>query len=144
MVVICTAWNLRGAPSVGNGSMVLFVLLLAPFAVLVALGFWHGFRLHPAVQWGGVHSPAGLALAIQVALWNYMGWDNAATVAEEVENPQRNYPRAMALVHDAGGRQLIFCRWGRWRRRESRRRASRPATGPMWPGCWAGRCLGWR
>jgi amino acid transporter len=24
-----------------------------------------------------------------------MGWDNASTVAQEVENPQRNYPRAM-------------------------------------------------
>ncbi|MGA9071497.1 MAG: APC family permease [Terracidiphilus sp.] len=96
VVVVCVAWNLRGAPSVGHGSMVLFVLLLSPFAVLVALGFWHGFRLHPAVQWGGLHSQAGIALAIQVGLWNYMGWDNAATVAEEVENPQRNYPRAMA------------------------------------------------
>jgi len=30
-----------------------------------------------------------------VAMWNYMGWDNASTVAGEVENPQRNYPRAM-------------------------------------------------
>ncbi len=96
VVVVCVAWNLRGAPSVGHGSMVLFVLLLSPFAVLVALGFWHGFRMHPAVQWGGLHSQAGIALAIQVGLWNYMGWDNAATVAEEVENPQRNYPRAMA------------------------------------------------
>jgi amino acid transporter len=95
VVVVCTAWNLRGAPSVGNGSMALFVLLLAPFAVLVALGFWHGFSLHPAVQWGGAHSQAGIALAIQVAMWNCMGWDNAATVAGEVENPQRNYPRAM-------------------------------------------------
>jgi amino acid transporter len=28
-------------------------------------------------------------------MWNYMGWDNAATVAGEVENPQQNYPRAM-------------------------------------------------
>jgi amino acid transporter len=28
-------------------------------------------------------------------MWNYMGWDNASTVAGEVENPQRNYPRAM-------------------------------------------------
>ena len=95
MVVVCTAWNLRGAPSVGHGSMAFFVLLLAPFVVLTALGFWHGFHAHPAVQWGGVHSQAGIALAIQVAMWNYMGWDNAATVAGEVENPQRNYPRAM-------------------------------------------------
>ncbi len=26
-----------------------------------------------------------------------MGWDNASTVAQEVESPQRNYPRAMLL-----------------------------------------------
>jgi amino acid transporter len=30
-------------------------------------------------------------------MWNYMGWDNASTVAGEVENPQRNYPRAMIV-----------------------------------------------
>jgi amino acid transporter len=95
VVAVCTVWNLRGAPSVGNGSMALFVLLLAPFAVLVALGFWRGWSLHPAVQWGGAHTQAGIALAIQVGLWNYMGWDNASTVAGEVENPRRNYPRAM-------------------------------------------------
>ena len=41
---------------------------------------------------------AGIAIAIQVAMWNYMGWDNAATVADEVENPQRNYPKAMVLA----------------------------------------------
>src|SRR5205814_6652055 len=27
--------------------------------------------------------------------WNYMGWDNASTIAAEVERPQRTYPRAM-------------------------------------------------
>jgi len=95
VVAVCTAWNLRGAPSVGNGSMALFALLLAPFGVLIALGFWRGFAFHPAVQWGGAPSQAGIATAIQVAMWNYMGWDNAATVAGEVENPRRNYPRAM-------------------------------------------------
>ena len=95
VVVLCVAWNLRGAPSVGNGSMALFVLLLAPFAVLVALGLWRGFTLHPAVQWSTAPSQAGIATAIQVAMWNYMGWDNASTVAGEVRNPQRNYPKAM-------------------------------------------------
>jgi amino acid transporter len=38
-----------------------------------------------------------LAGAISVTMWNYMGWDNASTVAQEVENPQRNYPRAMLI-----------------------------------------------
>ena len=33
---------------------------------------------------------------VLVAMWNYMGWDNTSTVASEVENPQRTYPRAMA------------------------------------------------
>ena len=26
-------------------------------------------------------------------MWSYMGWDNASTVANEVENPQKTYPR---------------------------------------------------
>jgi amino acid transporter len=32
---------------------------------------------------------------VLIAMWNYMGWDNASTVAGEVEDPQRTYPRAM-------------------------------------------------
>jgi amino acid transporter len=31
-------------------------------------------------------------------LWNYMGWDNASTVAQEVDDPQRTYPRAMLIA----------------------------------------------
>jgi amino acid transporter len=80
---------------VGEGSVWLFVLLLAPFVVFIVLGLWHWSTLHPAVQWSQPTSDDALATAITVAMWNYMGWDNASTVAQEVENPQRNYPRAM-------------------------------------------------
>ena len=95
VVVVCCAWNLRGAPSVGEGTVGLFVLLLAPFAVFIAIGFWHGFTVHPAIQWHAASTEASLSTAVLVAMWNYMGWDNASTVAQEVENPQRNYPLAM-------------------------------------------------
>ncbi|MGD0733050.1 MAG: APC family permease [Terracidiphilus sp.] len=99
VVVLCCAWNLRGAPAVGEDSVGLFALLLAPFAVFVILGFWHGFTLHPQVQWAvtapGSGAGPAFSTALLVAMWNYMGWDNASTVAQEVENPQRNYPRAM-------------------------------------------------
>jgi amino acid transporter len=95
VVIFCCSWNLRGAPSVGEGSVGLFVLLLAPFVVFMALGLWRGFTLHPAIHWGNPASQAALSTAVLVAMWNYMGWDNASTVAQEVENPQRNYPRAM-------------------------------------------------
>jgi amino acid transporter len=95
VVAVCCAWNLRGAPAVGEDSVWLFVLLLAPFVVFVVLGLWRGLTLHPAVQWSQPASQSAFSTAVLVAMWNYMGWDNASTVAQEVENPQRNYPRAM-------------------------------------------------
>jgi amino acid transporter len=38
----------------------------------------------------------GVGLAL--GLWLYSGYEQLSTVAEEVENPQRSYPRALALV----------------------------------------------
>jgi amino acid transporter len=35
---------------------------------------------------------------LAIGLWSYSGYEQVSTVAEEVENPQRNYPRALALV----------------------------------------------
>lgn len=98
VVVTCCLWNLRGAPAVGEGAIGQFLLLLSPFAVFVVLGFWQGFRSHPVVLWNHSSSDAALSTAVLVAMWNYMGWDNASTVAQEVENPQRNYPRAMVAA----------------------------------------------
>jgi amino acid transporter len=95
VVILCCAWNLRGAPAVGEGSVGMFVLLLAPFAIFMVLTLLRGVTLHPAVAWGPPQSATALSTAVLVAMWNYMGWDNASTVAQEVENPQRNYPRAM-------------------------------------------------
>jgi len=37
----------------------------------------------------------GLLGGVLVAMWNYMGWDNTSTIAQEVERPQRTYPKAM-------------------------------------------------
>ncbi|HVJ09522.1 MAG TPA: APC family permease [Acidisarcina sp.] len=95
VVVACSLWNLRGARAVGDGAVVLCVLLLSPFAVLVGMGFWKG--IHGASVWHQQPASAALSTAILVAMWNYMGWDNASTVAQEVEDPQRNYPRAMLM-----------------------------------------------
>ncbi|MGC2638250.1 MAG: APC family permease [Acidobacteriaceae bacterium] len=96
LIALCCAWNLLGAPAVGDGSMGLFVLLLSPFVVLVGFAISRGAHLaHTAVPAATAH--AGLTTAILVAMWNYMGWDNASTVAREVDRPQKNYPRAMLL-----------------------------------------------
>ncbi len=97
LVVACCSWNLLGAPSVGRGSIGLSVLLLSPFALLVGYAVAHGLH-HPAPSRTWTAVPEGgtsFGLAVLVAMWNYMGWDNASTVAQEVENPPRTYPRAM-------------------------------------------------
>jgi amino acid transporter len=94
VVAACALWNLRGAKVVGEGSIALFIVLIAPFVILVAVALWkwHGHGAGSLMQ--PIAAP-DIAGAISVTLWNYMGWDNASTVAQEVDDPQRNYPRAM-------------------------------------------------
>jgi amino acid transporter len=100
VVVLCAAWNLRGAKAVGEGSVGLFCLLLSPFVLLTAVGLWKGLLGHRGfgVFGGAPAAGADFAGAVSVTLWNYMGWDNASTVAQEVKEPQRNYPRAMLIA----------------------------------------------
>ena len=99
VVVGCVLWNLRGARAVGSGSLWLFAVLLTPFAAMIGIGLWRGLALHAAGGgWAALTKPIAtpeMGAAVSVCLWNYMGWDNASTVAQEVENPQRTYPRAM-------------------------------------------------
>ena len=93
MIAVCTAWNVFGAHSVGEGSVWLNVALLAPFVALtifaVGSGRFSGGEAPPPLR------HADLLGGVLVAMWNYMGWDNLSTIAGEVERPQRAYSRAM-------------------------------------------------
>ena len=95
VVISCAALNLAGIRVVGITSLWLFFLLSVPFALIVVLA---PFKLNAL---GSAHAAAtegtglGLLGGVLVAMWNYMGWDNASTIAQEVERPQRTYPRAM-------------------------------------------------
>ena len=92
MIALCTAWNIFGARSVGEGSVWLNVALLAPFAALIVLALGMGRRGVPAAQ---PLRRVDLLGGVLIAMWNYMGWDNLSTIAGEVEAPQRTYSRAM-------------------------------------------------
>jgi amino acid transporter len=95
-VVICMVWNLFGATAVGEGAEIIGVLLLGPFVVMAVMAFFRHMPPVGAVSAGGPAHP-DWAGGVLVAMWNYMGWDNASTIAGEVENPQRTYPRVMML-----------------------------------------------
>lgn len=94
VVIICAGLNLAGVRVVGISSLWLFFLLSAPFALIVLLApFKLGALAH--AHTAPVTSAVGLLGGTLIAMWNYMGWDNASTIALEVERPQRTYPRAM-------------------------------------------------
>ena len=101
MIVACTLWNAAGIRAVGVGSELLGVAVLGPFAAMVALAV-------AALPGGGLARLAAAlreappatqgtpwAAGLLLALWNYLGWDNASTFASEVRDAQRAYPRAM-------------------------------------------------
>lgn len=97
VVLICVLWNLVGAKAVGSGSVVLGILLLSPFLLIALLALMR----HVELSTTPVLNPAphaDLLGGIMVAMWNYMGWDNASTVADEVKEPQRTYPLVMIIA----------------------------------------------
>jgi amino acid transporter len=94
VVATCAVLNLAGIRAVGITSLWLFFLLSAPFALIVLMA---PFKMGALAEVHTAPAATGLGLlgGMLVAMWNYMGWDNASTIAQEVEQPQRTYPRAM-------------------------------------------------
>ncbi len=107
VVIGCALWNLRGAKVVGMSSVAFFCVLIAPFVILFGVALWHWHGHGPGALLRPVTAP-DMAGALSVALWNYMGWDNASTVAQEVHDPQRNYPRAMLAAAGLVALTYIF------------------------------------
>jgi amino acid transporter len=97
MIAACAAWNARGSGAVGGSSTFLMILLLLPFAAVAIFALTRPSTVMPAAIYAAPEiAPAGGIFAgIMVAMWNYMGWDNASTIAGEVDRPQRTYPLAM-------------------------------------------------
>ncbi len=97
VVVACAALNIAGIRVVGITSLWLFFLLSTPFALIVLLSPFNleAARSASVAPVASAVGTVGLLGGILIAMWNYMGWDNASTIAQEVERPQRTYPRAM-------------------------------------------------
>jgi amino acid transporter len=112
VIAVCVLWNLGGATSVGTGSVLVGVLLLAPFALMLVDSLLKP-RGAPPPAAAAPHLP--LVMGVLVVMWNYMGWDNASTVAGEVENPQRTYPLAMLLAVGAVAASYMLAVAAAWR-----------------------------
>jgi amino acid transporter len=101
MIVPLTWVNIRGTRAVGNSSVVFSLLLLLPFAVMVVMGMGKVFShpaavLHPFVP-SGQSTFAAFSSGLYIVMWNYLGWDSISTIAGEIEEPQRLFPRALLI-----------------------------------------------
>ncbi|PJN01507.1 hypothetical protein CG740_20280 [Streptomyces sp. CB01201] len=101
LVVPMAYLNYRGSKAVGEYSVGMMVLILAPFAVLSVLGIWHAVGnginvLSPFMVPGqSVHS--SVAGALSVIVWLYLGFDGPSTVLGEVADAHRTYTRALMV-----------------------------------------------
>jgi amino acid transporter len=96
------------------------LLILGAFEVLVVFSLGlsglispgHGgvnFLPFDPAQLPGIHS---LYLAVVFTVSAYVGWEAAAPVAEESDNPERNVPRAMVVASLISLVLFVFTFWG--------------------------------
>ncbi len=99
LVWVTTALNYRGIQLVGNASVILTFLIFLPFLALTVLGLaqWH---VNPFVPFA--HPDKSLIGAMGsgflIAIWLYGGFEKLTVSAEEVENPARAFPIALAFA----------------------------------------------
>jgi len=94
VVIVCALLNIAGVKVVSTTSLWLFFALSSPFLLVIVLSpLKYGGLFHAVTT--PTTSKVDLIGGLLICMWNYMGWDNASTIATEVERPQRTYPRAM-------------------------------------------------
>lgn len=102
IVIVPFTWlNIRGVKIVGRTAVLFSLIIIAPF---IAIFLWGlpafltapATAIHPFIppeQSLGQAFNAGLF----VVMWNYLGWDSLSTIAEEVHEPKKTFPRALAI-----------------------------------------------
>jgi amino acid transporter len=96
--------NLRGAHTIGNFAKAFTFAVVVPFVILMLAGVYQGltggflFSATTPVVAEGKTFQAAFAAAIPIALWNYLGWDSISTIAGEMDDPRRNYPKALLIA----------------------------------------------
>ncbi len=99
LIAVITWINILGIQMVGKFATALELFMFIPVLAMVVIGLahWHHNPFVPLVPPHQAFSKVfGVGLAL--GIWLYSGYEQLSSVAEDVENPQRTYPRALAIV----------------------------------------------
>ncbi|GAB4856124.1 hypothetical protein Ancab_024764 [Ancistrocladus abbreviatus] len=86
--------NYTGLTIVGYTAVTLGIVSLSPFVVMTLISIP---KIHPSrwISLGEKSVKKDWTLFFNTLFWNLNFWDNASTLAGEVENPQKSYPKAL-------------------------------------------------
>ncbi|MGQ9767235.1 MAG: APC family permease, partial [Anaerolineae bacterium] len=94
--------QIRGARLAGLTTNWLGLVMLMPLAALAVAGIYSWIRSGTTVALPLVAGEQSLVAAFStglfVVMWNYMGWELPTAAGDEIVNPKKTYPRAMALT----------------------------------------------
>jgi amino acid transporter len=94
--ILMTVLNYSGLDIVGKASEVITLLVIAPFIVLAFMGLpqmkishWMNSKPLAKVDWLSY---------LNIMFWNLNSWDAVSTLAGEVRNPGKVFPRALMIA----------------------------------------------
>lgn len=117
MLVVIAGVALIQYRGIALSGRTLLVLGLIEIGLVVLLGIWSIANPGPgginfiSYNPGNIANFGGFALAVVFSLQAFTGWDGAAPLAEETENPTRNISRAVIGSIILLGVFLIFATW---------------------------------
>ena len=102
IIAVITVWlfalvHIRGVGPGRFASNALTVLKVVSLLIFITLGLTMGAAGTNLQQSAGTATPAGWFAGLIVVMFVYSGWNAAAYMAEEVRDPGRNLPLALAL-----------------------------------------------
>ena len=97
-IVVLTAMNLTGIRQTATFQNIMFVATLCGLGVLILAAVFAGEGPAPAAEAAvSTVSAASIGGAMLLVLLTFGGWNEAAYISAEVQNPQRNMVRALLI-----------------------------------------------
>ena len=104
IIIIWTmSWlQIRGARLSGLFTNGLSIFIIIPLGIMSLAGIYSWWQGGVTVDLPflpqGESLLGALSTGLFIVMWNYMGWELPSVAGDEIVNPKKTYPRAMALV----------------------------------------------
>jgi amino acid transporter len=102
LIWVISYLNVRGARLSGLMTNWLGAIMLIPLIIMTIVGFYSWIKSGVTIELPflpeGESFTGALSVGLFIVMWNYMGWELPTAAGDEIVNPKKTYPTAMALV----------------------------------------------